>query len=140
MIKSYAIFMSVSVAILSGCVTVDEKTDTQSMYVTASALTKLSASVESNVRYKNPPADISDADLLVLATRHDPSLLEPFSGYQLKVLREDHHASVLVCSADGARALLEDVGCTAEMDKHAWQSKAYACVFTLSPKDLCAAH
>lgn len=140
MFKRFVISIGISVVLVTGCATVGQKIDPESMYVTASALTKLSASVESTVRYKNPPEDISDSDLLKLATRHDPSLLGPFAGYTIKVLREDRHAVVLVCSEDGTRGLLEDAGCTAAMDKHVWQVKENACVFTLSVREVCVAH
>jgi hypothetical protein len=50
------------------------------MYIKASALTKLSAAVESTVRYKNPPTGLDDRELLALSTRHDPALLDNFKA------------------------------------------------------------
>ncbi|PKP60086.1 hypothetical protein CVT91_05610 [Candidatus Atribacteria bacterium HGW-Atribacteria-1] len=138
MLKRIVLFASLSTVLIAGCVADGSTTDSDSLYITASALTKLSASVESTVRYKNPPDNIPDEDLLKLATEHDPSLMAPFSGYTVKVLREDRHAVVLVCSEDGALGLLEDVGCTAAMDKHLWQVEGSDCSFTLSPSSACA--
>jgi hypothetical protein len=138
MFKRIVLLASLSTVLITGCATAGPTIDPESMYVTASALTKLSASMESTVRYKNPPDDISDEDLLKLATEHDPSLLAPFSGYVVRVLREDRHAAVLVCSEDGTTGLLEDAGCTAPMDRHAWQSAENPCEFKLSLKELCA--
>lgn len=138
MIKRLIFIASLSAILIAGCTTTGPAADSESMYITASALTKLSASVESTVRYKNPPDGISDEDLLKLATEHDPSLLAPFSGYVVRVLREDRHAAVLVCSADSTQGLLEDLGCTAAMDKHLWQAAENGCIFTVSPARDCS--
>lgn len=109
------------------------------MLIKASALTKLSAAAESAVRYKNAPEDLTDRALLQWATTHDPALLAPFSAYTLKVLRQDHHAVVLVCTEDGTIALLEDAGCTAELDRHRWRDMPGAvCGFSIEPRVACA--
>lgn len=138
MLKRIVLLASLSTILVTGCATAGPTVDSESMYITASALTKLTASVESTVRYKNPPNDISDEDLLILATEHDPSLLVPFSRHLVRVLREDRHAVVLVCSEDGSSGLLEDIGCTAAMDKHLWQIEGSGCEFTTSPASACA--
>lgn len=137
MLKRIVLLASLSTVLITSCATAGPKIDSESMYVTASALTKLSASVESTVRYKNPPDDISDEDLLKLATEHDSSLLAPFTGYVVRVLREDRHAAVLVCSEDGSLGFLEDIGCTSAMDKHLWQVEGSGCAFTTSPAIAC---
>lgn len=138
MIRQRKLVIGIYALLLAGCVTPGPQNDAETMYIKASALTKLSASVESTVRYKQPPEGISDDELLALSTAHDPALLVPFAGYTVKVLREDRHAVVLVCSADGVRGLLEDAGCTAAMDVHLWQSGTSACTFTLVPATVCA--
>lgn len=113
----------------------------EKMLPTGSALTKLSAAVESAVRYKNPPPNLNDEELLAFATKHDPSLLTPFSSYRLRVLRQDAHAVILVCTKDGNKALFEDAGCTGPMDKNLWElSPALPCEFTLKVQDVCAVH
>lgn len=113
-----------------------DKADKNEMNKLASSLTKLASAVESTVRYKKPPKGISDRDLLTLATKHDPKILEPFKNYTVKVSQENRHAVVLVCTKNGKRALLEDAGCSRPMDKHLWQSSA-SCKFTLRVKDIC---
>lgn len=103
-----------------------------------SALTKLSSTVESTVRYKNPPVGISDSDLLILSTQHDPRILEPFSDYTIRVLNQDRHAVVLVCNKEGKSALLEDAGCSPELDKHLWKEQpSVPCQFSLSTSIIC---
>lgn len=112
--------------------------DSEVMLPLASALTKLSASVESTVRYKNPPTGISDADLLILSTQHDPRILEPFSDYTVRILNQDRHAVVLVCNKDGNYALLEDAGCSPELDKHLWKEQPpVPCQFSLAVNTIC---
>jgi hypothetical protein len=113
-----------------------KKIDDKAMYSLASSLTKLAKAVESTVRYKKPPEKISDSDLLKLACKRDPKLLEPFKKYTVKVHKENRHAIVLVCTPNGKRGLLEDAGCTAKMDKHLWKSSV-ACKFTLKIKNVC---
>jgi len=124
-------------SITIGC-TIGIADDSERMLPLSSALTKLSATVESTVRYKNPPADISDSELLILSTKHDPRILEPFSDYTVRVLNQDRHAVVLVCGKDGKYALLEDAGCSPELDKHLWkEQQPPPCQFSLSPSIIC---
>lgn len=137
-IKCYRlILMFVFVVLLSSCFHVE---DEEKLYILASALTKLSAAVESTVRYKRPPKDISDKELLVLATKHDPTLLSPFSGYAMLVKSENRHAIVLMCTTDKQKALLEDAGCSAKMDVHRWKGeKENDCIFTVNLESACLA-
>lgn len=131
--STYIIF----VFLLSGCAIVSHKDNSEEMYIKASALTKLSSAVEGTVRYENLPDTLNDQDLLKLSTEDDPSLLEPFNGYVMKINREFNHAIVLVCNSDGTQGLLEDAGCTAAMDSHLWQKKA-SCLFTIQSNVVCA--
>ncbi len=123
----------------AGCATTGVAPDEEAMLIQASALTKLAAAAESAVRYKDAPGELADRALLQWATAHDPALLAPFPAYTLRVLREGRHAVVLVCSADGARALLEDAGCTARLDRHRWRDTPdAACGFSIAPRAVCA--
>lgn len=115
----------------------DSASDREQMLQLASALTKLSAAVESSCRYKNPPADLRDEGLVELATRHDPKLLQPFHEYLLKAKCEEAHGVVLLCSKDD-RALIEDSGCSGALDIHHWQSELpRACAFALPVRAAC---
>ena len=121
----------------AGC-TVSRAAEAEKMYVLGSALTKLSASVEATVRYENPPEGISDKELLDLSTKHDPGLMDPFAEYGLWVSRQDGHAVVLVCDKDGKVGLLEDAGCSSEMDRHLWkENPPKPCDFTVKAKEVC---
>lgn len=112
------------------------KEDEQAMQTLGSALTKLSSAVDVTVAYEDLPEGISDQELLVQSTRHDPELLRRFDGYRLRVLHQDSYAVLLVCSETDGRALLEDATCTAPMDRHAWR-EATSCEFTLRDPKLC---
>lgn len=134
--KKLLLIIAIVVAIaLPGCGKKD-KPDEKTMNTLASSLTKLAAAVESTVRYKKPPAGISDEELLNMATKHDPKLLEPFENYTVKVSQENRHAIVLVCTPDGKKGLLEDAGCSGAMDKHLWKTSS-SCKFTLGVDDVC---
>jgi hypothetical protein len=114
-----------------------QRPEREDMYIKASALTKLSAAVESTVRYKNPSPELNDWELLTLATRHDPVLLDNFTGYRVRVLRQARHSVVLVCDTSGTRALLEDAGCSGPMDRHRWMGKPEPCEFTIDTAAVC---
>jgi hypothetical protein len=122
---------------LMGCMSGQRRVDSEEMYIKASALTKLAAAVESTVRYKNPPPELGESELLTLATRHDPILLENFKGYKVRVLRNERHSVVLVCNATGTLALLEDAGCSGPMDRNRWMGKPESCEFSLDTKAVC---
>ena len=123
----------------AGC-TVSRAGEAEKMYVLGSALTKLSASVEATVRYEDPPAGISDNTLLTLSTVHDPGLLEPFADYTVRVSRQDGHAIVLVCDKEGKVGVLEDAGCSSEMDRHIWkEDPPKGCEFSLKIMGVCLA-
>ncbi len=101
----------------------------EKMRTLSSALTKLSASVEATLKKPLEPS-----------TKEEASLREPFREYSVKILRENNHAIVLVCTKDGTKALLEDAGCTPEMDSNRWMSKELPpCTFILS-SEVCKAH
>jgi hypothetical protein len=133
----FSLIIVVVVLLLSGCACAQVRLETK-MNELGSALTKLSSAVESTVRYKEMGADLPDDKLLILSTKHDPGLLEPFHGYTLRVLRQNGHTAVLVCTEDGLAALLEDAGCTARMDQHHWKAQpAPSCEFTLDLDMVC---
>ena len=122
---------------LVSCTSGQRRVDSEEMYIKASALTKLAAAVESTVRYKNPSPELGESELLTLATRHDPILLENFKGYKVRVLRNERHSVVLVCNATGTHALLEDAGCSGPMDRNRWMGKPEPCEFSLDTKAVC---
>lgn len=126
--------------LLAGCagLPTEEQARDEEMLIAASALTKVAAAAEASVRYGNPPESLSDEEFLKFATAHDPALLQPFAKYRLKALRQERHAVILVCSADGSIALIEDAGCTAQSDRHHWkQAPPPSCNFTVKPGPLC---
>ncbi|WP_319469971.1 hypothetical protein [uncultured Pseudodesulfovibrio sp.] len=96
----------------------------QPMYSLSVELNKLTATAEGYEYYAKPDPDMDSLEFLKKATEHDPGLLTPFDGYTLKVLRQDGHVSILVCSPDGAQALLQDVGCTNKHDDHIWKQES----------------
>jgi len=118
--------------LISGCMHC-RSNEGETMRPLASALTKLSPQVENVVRYETPSANATDDELLKLATKSDPGLLDSFKGYKLRVHSQDRHAIVLLCTEDGKRGLLEDLGCTGTLDRNLWkEDAAMPCDFTLS--------
>lgn len=78
----------------------------------------------------------SDAAILQKATRHDPRLLAPeFEPYLLKVQYQKSYAVLLLCSKDAGRAIMEDAGCSARLDRQV--THVAPCEFTLLVKKSC---
>ena len=112
--------------------------DAEDNYTLGSALTKLTAAVESAVRYDNPPPGLNDFELLQFSTKHDPQLLEPFSGFVLKTFVQNRHVIVLVCDKFGKYAKLEDAGCTSPLDRNLWKERSeMPCGFTIKLEEIC---
>jgi hypothetical protein len=125
------------VACLSACVIPRDAENSEEMLKRGSALTKLSASMEALIRYGNPATAATEPELLTQGTAHDPALLTNLGSYRIRVRADDRHAIVLMCSADGKRALLEDAGCTGELDAQHWNKPALTCEFTLTAASAC---
>lgn len=121
---------------LAGVAGADEA---ERMYMQASALSKLARAVQATV-YRAFPDDLSEPVLLYVATRDDRSLLEPFSGYTLRVRREGRLTSVLLCDGDASRRLIEDAACTGKIDRHDWRDAAAPapCAFVQPLGEICA--
>jgi hypothetical protein len=125
---------------LAGCapLAIGQTHSEEAMMTMAAALTKVSSATEANLLYGSPTEGQSDDEFLNQSVAHDPQLLVPFSGYRIKAMRSNGHTAILVCTKDGASALLEDAGCTAAMDKHRWRDDPKSgCEFTLDLSTLC---
>lgn len=123
-----------AIALLSCATQIDER----EMNYLASALTKVSAAVDATVRYEPLAPNLTDDQVLALATSHDPALLKNFGGQTVRVIRQGENSAVLVCERATGKALLEDAGCTAKMDLHRWNMAATrACELTLDLKQVC---
>lgn len=103
------------------------------------ALTKLTATTDASIAYEKRPPGLDEVGLLAFATRRNPKVLQPFTGFAVRLVAEDDHAIVLVCDEQRTRALFEDVGCTMEVDRVAWkETPSPPCAFTLHVKSTCA--
>ncbi|WP_020678084.1 hypothetical protein [Geopsychrobacter electrodiphilus] len=71
-----------------------------------------------------------------LAVEDDPGLLTPFEGYILKAKCESLQAVVLLCDSQGRNVLMEDAGCTAQLDSRA-EGILRACSFSLETTQVC---
>lgn len=137
--KNLVISLSVLITtmLISGCIHC-RSNEGDTMRPLASALTKLSSQVENVVRYETPPTNATDEELLKLATKNDPNFLDSFKGYKLRVHSQDRHTVVLLCNEAGKRGLLEDLGCTAMMDRNLWKEDGtMPCEFSLSVELVC---
>ena len=126
---------SVMLVLLMGCASQPSDRDMNSL---ASALTKVSAAVDASARYKRSTDTLDEKQLLQVSTAHDASLMKPFEGMTVRVLRVGRDSAVLVCQASSGRALLEDAGCTARLDASRWNTGPNPCEFTLDVKLICA--
>lgn len=109
------------------------------MEVLGDELRRLTAAVQGEVS-ADPAgtAGLSDGELLARAAADDPALLKPFDDYSLRTTREGDYVSVLVCTKDGKRGLLEDTNCTVTLDRPLWRdSPEAACAPTVRLADVC---
>lgn len=105
----------------------------------SAALTKVSAAVHVTVRYETPVPPLADAALLDRATTYNTSLLDRFTAYALKARQVGKNSSVLVCKDDVA--LIEDAGCTGELDAPIWESQPdQPCDYVLDLATVCPAN
>jgi hypothetical protein len=133
-LKTFSIFILLA---LAACGLSSASLNRDEMNAHASSLTKLSAAMESYVRYGDPPAAATEDELLAAGTRHDARLMGDLAGLKIRLLRQERHAVVLVCSGNGERALLEDAGCTGKMDAHRWEQDNAPCEFRLAVNAVC---
>lgn len=104
----------------------------------SSAVTKLTADVESAVRYGQISGNLSQPELLTKATEKDPEILKFLSRYSVLIAHNDRDAMILVCTKDRKEALFEDAGCTAALDWILWKDKPpRSCAFTTTVEAAC---
>jgi len=110
--------------------------DSRTMCPLASALTKVARAVDVSVANDPSVATMRGEEIVRAATQHDPSLLEPFGRVSVVARVEGRNSSVLVCTADGRVALMEDAGCSPQSDSHLWNADL-PCGFTLDLAAVC---
>ncbi|RUO66249.1 hypothetical protein SAMN06297229_0259 [Pseudidiomarina planktonica] len=121
--------------LLSGCNSHADTKDPETMYDIASELKDISTSVQGLVKYGNGN-ELSESNLILQAIDNDESRLEIFSDYTLRVRVDGQRSSVLLCDDD--IALIEDSGCTPEVDLHHWNTDvANQCSFVLNLDKVC---
>lgn len=122
--------------LVNGCALPRNEQEMNSM---SSALTKVSAAVDATARYRRSADTLDEDQLLRMSTAHDPGLLKSFEKQKIRVLRAERNTAVLVCDAKTAQPLLEDAGCTPQLDAHRWRdSPQGGCVFSLDLEKVCS--
>ena len=107
-----------------------KKFQAETMERLASDLVYLTAAVEAVILDGTLPPGVPDAEVVRFATKHDPRIAEPFTGYVVRVDRGERDAVLLVCSADGATGLILDATCTSRSDRSLWHEPvAQPCAF-----------
>ena len=123
--------------VLSACVTArDGAPDAQERARLSTKMVNLSSAVDTY--FSDLPQAPNDKDSTILrnATQHDKRLLAPeFEPYLLKVQYQDGKAVLLLCTKDGAGAIMEDAGCSARLDRQVM--KAEPCQFMLRVAEGC---
>ncbi len=99
----------------------------------AADLIRLTYAVQGEIMRGAAPGD----DLLALACGRDPALCAAVSEFHTSVKQDGDNAVLLLCTRDGGRALLEDIGCTPQIDFKPWEKDDLPCVFTLNAADVC---
>lgn len=133
----YRILISLGTLLLCACsAPVDSAPSAKERGRLSTQMVNLSSAVDAHFAdLLQAPTD-SDAVILQNATRHDKRLLVPeFEPYMLKVQYQNPYAVLLLCSKDGQRAIMEDAGCSARLDRQIMDRAP--CKFTLRVKQGC---
>lgn len=88
--------------------------------------------------YSRLPKAPDDSDTVIMqnATQHDKRLMATeFEHYVLKVQYQNPYAVLLLCSKDGKKAIMEDAGCSARLDRQVINDAS--CEFTLHVNQGC---
>jgi len=129
---------ALSIFFVNSCLHTTAIPDQAEILALASRLLELTRAVEGTVRYGDLPSGISEYELLEKSTDENPELLRAFDDYQIRVASRNKHVVLLVCTGDGRHGLLEDAGCTDDMDKYLWENSSFQpCVFTMDPDAAC---
>lgn len=124
-----------------GCACIQPKNDLREsdMNTLGRELTYLTQDVDGTLR-QDPvgTAGQSDEAVLARALAGDARLQTIFQRYKVALTRAGGAFSLLVCTPDGARALLEDASCTPGLDGTPWQqTPAAPCRPTLQLSAVC---
>jgi hypothetical protein len=112
--------------------------DNATMCPLASALTKVARAVDAYAADNPAAGSLRGVDLVDAATKHDPTLVQPFSQFHITARVEGRNSSVLVCTRDQKRSLIEDAGCTARSDAQRWADvPPFPCGFSLDLAAVC---
>lgn len=127
----------IAASLLSACAApIVAAPDAEERGILSTKMVNLSSAVDTY--FDNlPEAPLDTAEnILQSATRHDPRLLAPeFGPYIFKTQYQNPYAVLLLCSKDGKRAIMEDAGCSARLDRQV--TDAAPCEFTLIVKHGC---
>tara|TARA_R110002020_G_scaffold360574_5_gene573359 strand:- start:870 stop:1292 length:423 start_codon:yes stop_codon:yes gene_type:complete len=132
------IYISVTLLIAMatvGCNSHAQTKDPEVMYDMASKLKDIAFEVQGLVKYGDGES-LSNSELLLAAIDNDKSTLEIFGEYEISILVEGTRTALMLC--DNKVALIEDSGCTPEVDAHYWnEDKIYSCDFKLELEKVC---
>jgi len=135
----HRILISLAVTLLlEACVItpIDAAPDVKERGRLSTKMVNLSSAVDTYFADLSEAPIDSEVNILQNATRHDPRLLaSEFQSYVLKVQYQNPYAVLLLCSKDGNRAIMEDAGCSARLDRQV--SQAVPCEFTLRVTQNC---
>lgn len=135
--KSYSLISLVTILLLGACAFHDSDVhDAEKRGILSTKMVNLSSAVDTYFTdLPKPPTEI-DAAILQNATHRDKRLLATeFELYVLKVQYQNPYAVLLLCSKDGKRAIMEDAGCSARLDRQVTNDAP--CEFTLHVSQGC---
>lgn len=123
--------------LLAGCGTVlaDDASRLEQM---GSHLILVLPAVEEEICGDPASANLPESALVSLTRKRLGNRLDAFAGHVLRVRCQQGLATMLVCSPDGSRALLQDAGCSLRLDEKTWKQRPDSpCEFTLDLATIC---
>jgi hypothetical protein len=134
--KHHVLINLAAVLLLGACAASLASPDAKERGHLSTKMVNLSSAVDTYFADLSEAPSGDDAGTLQNATRHDPRLLaQEFQPYTLKVQYQNPYAVLLLCNKDGSRAIMEDAGCSARIDRQVTQKAP--CEFTLRVSQGC---
>lgn len=116
--------------VLSSCATLQSR-----MSALASTTGSVTLRVERLCARNLMPDGATNKSILLKATEGTPYERGDFEDYTFNAKCVSAHAVVLICSKDGAKALIEETACVMGPDKNHWEAKPpVPCDFTIDER------
>lgn len=94
----------------------------------------LATAIDGHIKFGDG-SSMTNEQLITTALQGNPAWQTALEGYDIKLIVEGKNSMIMLCQEN--IALIEDTGCTENIDKKHWTSNNNHCEFTLNLTELC---